>query len=404
MLRWGLLLIVPAWEDTTLRIIDFLVIVLLSSFWYGLVPLAGAFFIRRSWRAFRRYFNELRCAPLLDYTQYTATGNGQQLYRFIGNFESVTDAQTLWVQNPALTVPINLKKARIYLLPGEDGSELEIPYNSEGNTPERIRWNKLAALSDGAKVFVGGCLAEKGSFREFSSNKDIPLMVIIYDGDDRTLVPRAIQAGRQKNEYWNPLTPFTLALGIFCQLVLVLHYYTRTVYQLSAVCALVSVFTPLIPFIPPGVLFTSLYRRAWQHSREFRAYRDLVRLPLRYPEPESLGYGKESYGFIEIEEPIPEELQRMILAPPPGGNYQHIVRWRLYGILMEKCKERTIPGPSHDPMIIYGMVPGDPEKLSVSYALAARRMEYISLGLFLLAMVANLIFIAAVMVALLRYV
>lgn len=377
---------------------------MLSSFWYGLLPLAGAFFIRRSWRAFRRHFNEFRCAPLLDYVRYIAPGNRDLPFRFIGNFESVTDAQTLWVQNPELTVPVNLKNARIYLLPGEDGGESGIPFNSEGDTPERIRWNKLAALSDGAKVFVGGCLADKGSFREFSSSKEIPLMVIIYDGDDHTLVPRAIQAGRQKNEYWNPLTPFTLAFGIFCQLVLALHYYSRTVYQLSAVCALVSVFAPLVPFIPPGVLFTSLYRRAWQHAREYRAYRDLVRLPLKHPDTESMGSGKENYGFIEIPEPVPEDLQRMILAPPVGDLADTSISWRLYGLFMEKCRKHTVPGPSTDPLIVYGMVPGDPEQLSVQYAHAARRMEYLSLGLFLLAMSVNLIFIAAVIGIILRYI
>ena len=54
----------------------------------------------------------------------------------------------------------------------------------------------------------------------FSGNRKNPLIVIIYDGESRTLLERSISCGRQKNEYWNFLTPWSIAAGGIVSLLL----------------------------------------------------------------------------------------------------------------------------------------------------------------------------------------
>ena len=205
-----------------MKISVFLVIILLVIFWYGVVPLAGVLINRNKWNRFRQHFDELRLRPVLDYHIYRQLET-EEKFRFIGGFESITDRKTLWIQGENLTIPVSLADAHTYLLPIQKGAGVHDHYEpGDEAAPERINWSRVTTLAEGAKVYVGGSLVFRDGRWIFVSTKEEPLIVIFFDGPDESLTSRVINAGRHGNEYWNRLTPYSLALGALCLLLLAL--------------------------------------------------------------------------------------------------------------------------------------------------------------------------------------
>jgi hypothetical protein len=265
---------------------DFLVIIGIVVLWYALVPMVGAIVKRRRWYTFRRRFNELRLSPILDYSSYWRTVKERQepvSFRFLGSLESVTDGETLWMHGKDLTIPVSLKNAETYLLPVYNGdSAQEIPDIDE-EAPVKIRWGKVSMLTEGAKVFVGGSLVYKEERWQFVSTKKNPLIVFFYDGPDRLFTTRVIQSCRQQWAYWNAITPYSLIIGALCLILLIFSFLHRPIFRPTVILSFVSLFIPLYPIIPPGLLFTVFCRRLASKSRMFKAYGDLARLSLRGP-------------------------------------------------------------------------------------------------------------------------
>ena len=253
---------------------ELLVIIFLAALWYGIVPVAGAFVERRIWRFFRRRFIELRKKPLLDYAGLV--GGGQPEYKFYGVFESVSPNGILWMKSEGLTVRADLRKANIYVFPNA-GAEGNVPVFDPEEVPEKIRWNRISSLTKKAKVFAGGALTERDNQRIFASLPDTPLFIIFYEGSENTLAMRAVRAGRHRNEFFNFLTPYAFILGAFSQILIAFTYLSRPAHRFTLIAALIALFTPLLPWIPPGMLFTTAYRRLWVHARAIRADRDLAR-------------------------------------------------------------------------------------------------------------------------------
>ena len=249
---------------------------------YVLAPFIGAVIRRNNWYKFRKRFDELRLCPFLSYGNYwtTTPDASDGIFRFSGSFESVTDGQTLWIRSEDLTVPVSLKNAESYLLsPRKDEDLPEDQYPGE-MPPEKIRWEKVSTLTEGVKVFVGGPLKYLNGCRSFVSTKEKPLIVIFYYCSDVSLVPRVIQSGRQWNEYWNPVTPYSLVIGAIGLILTAVLYRSRPAYRLTVIVSVIALFIPLYPIIPPGLMFTGIYRRLSWRSRELRARGDLVRLGL----------------------------------------------------------------------------------------------------------------------------
>jgi hypothetical protein len=269
---------------------------------YGLAPFTGALVRRYKWYTFRKRFDELRLRPFLDYRGYWREGVGKSgadilsptetlspsgTFRFTGDFESVTDGQTLWLRSDDLTVPVSLKNAESYLLSGQKSGESPEGYDPNEAPPEKIRWEKVSTLTEGARVFVGGPLKYLNGRLSFVSAKENPLIVIFYDGSDRSLVTRVIRSGRHQGEYWNFITPYSLIIGALCLILMALFYRYRPAYHLTVIVSVIALFIPLYPVIPPGLLFTLLYRRLSWRARALRAYGDIVRLSLRNcPDPD----------------------------------------------------------------------------------------------------------------------
>ncbi|GHV77035.1 hypothetical protein AGMMS49942_18560 [Spirochaetia bacterium] len=370
-----------------------LVIIALVFLWCALVPVAGAVAVRRSWRRFRRRFDALCLQPVLDYAACQNTPPSGGSYRFTGGFESLTDGQTLWIRSDTLTIPIALKDAHIYMLPLPEGGEVD-SFDPGEEAPERIRWDRMSTLTEGAKVFVGGLLLPLVERWTFVSTKKNPLLVIFYDGPDTALATRAIRAGRHRNEYWNPITPYGFILNAFAQISIAAAFLPRPAYRLTVITAVIALFAPLLPLLPPGVLLTVLYRQLWWRARIFRAYRDLARLPLKYLQTSFCGRlpNGEQYGGVWYED-FPTGGTEAIPLLIPEQRPRRTKGWYVFGALTD---EGALPARPQDPFAAFGAMPGEPEILAKHYTRMAHILE-IAGGLFLLiGMALNLLFIAMI--------
>ncbi|GAB1482100.1 hypothetical protein MASR2M78_09150 [Treponema sp.] len=342
--------------------------------------------IRRSWRRFRLRIDELRLKPILDYKKASTLDAAGDDFRFFGGFESVTDGRILWVRSGALTIPVDLEAAQIYLLPLENTQGAIFDLDSV--ECERIRWNKLTALHEGTGVFIGGRALSKNGKAIFKSSKDEPLLVILFDGHERAILSRTVRAGRHRNEYWNPITPFSLAFGVFSELFIALSFSARPAFRISSVAAFVAALGPLIPLLPPGLLITTVYQRLWKRARAYRAFRDLVRLPLCHLTnglTETILENGEKYVRISGTKSVIKENEVQIPVLPSGTNLKGEYDWVYFGIGDENVLDNGVllPREPKDPMAVFAAIPGDPETLSKYYSRNARLLEIAS-GLLLI--------------------
>jgi hypothetical protein len=246
--------------------------------------MAGAMVKRRRWYTFRRHFDELRLSPILDYSGYWKTAKERQepvSFRFLGSLESVTDDKTLWMHGKDLSISVSLKNAVTYLLPAYKGDSAREMPDIDEEAPVKIRWGRVSMLTEGAKVFVGGALVYQEKRWQFASTKKNPLIVFFYDGPDRLFTTRVIQSCRQQWAYWNAITPYSLIIGALCLILLAFSFLHRPAFRPAVIFSFVSLFIPLYPIIPPGLLFTVFCRRLAWKSRMYKAYSDLARLSLR---------------------------------------------------------------------------------------------------------------------------
>jgi hypothetical protein len=246
---------------------------LIVIFWYALVPITGGFLNRYKWKRFRNRFNILRLSPLLNYSQYRKLNGDGGIFRFSGGIESITDGHTLWVKGDDLTIPVSIVKTKCFLLPIHDGEGFP-------EAPQEIRWNRVSTITEGAKVFIAGNIKTHDDRLSFVSTKEQPLMVIFYDCADTELAQAIIRAARTRNEYWNSITPVSIAIGALTLIYIAAAYLGRPAFRLTVICALSAVFIPVLPVFPPGILFTYFYRRLSWNSRKLRADYDLARYGL----------------------------------------------------------------------------------------------------------------------------
>jgi hypothetical protein len=215
----------------------------------------------------------LRSSRLLDYRMYRQLEGEGGIFRFSGGIESITDGQTLWVKGEDLSIPVSLAKTKCYLLPIHEGEGFP-------EEPQRIRWNRVSTIPEGAKVFIGGKIKNHDDRLSFVSTKEQPLMVIFYNCPDSALAEAIIRAARTRNEYWNNITPASLVIGALALIYIAASYLGRPAFRLTVITALAAVFIPILPVFPPGILLTSLYRRLTWNSRKLRANYDLARFGL----------------------------------------------------------------------------------------------------------------------------
>jgi hypothetical protein len=381
--------------------------------------MTGALVKRYKWYIFRKRFDELRLSPVLDYSQYSQQGKETcpsreaDTFRFVGGFESVTDGQTLWIRSEDLTIPVSLRHAEIYLLPMQKSEGISEVFDPGEETPEKIRWERVSALTEGARVFVGGLLVCQNGRWSFVSAKEKPLMVIFYDGPDHSLATRAIRAGRYRGEYWNTITPYSLVVGALCQILMAVAFLSRPAFRLTVIVSIIALFIPLYPIIPPGLLFTVIYRRLAWRSRILRAYRDLARLPLRYlslrknknlsgnlaPLVDScLLPNGEQYGFTCAKElPSQAEEGKIPLLLPELTKTKKDDLWYIFGALRPG---EELPVRPEDFFATFGILPGRPETIARRCEILAYTLELTAWLVLLTGIGLNIFFLRIVLVLL----
>ena len=255
-----------------------LAVIILAVVLYGLVPVAGAFIERRKWRFFRRRFHQLIRTPDLKYADSIKNELAGD-YHLYGFLESTNRDNSIWIKNENLTVKANLETANIYIIPGTGGIDNPFVFDPD-EVPQKINWKRKSHLIRESKVFAGGSLAARDNRLVFSSEPNRPLFVIFYEGSEKDLSIRAVRAGRHNNEYFNFLTPYAFILGAFSQIIIAITNLPRPTHRKEFIAALIALFTPLLPWIPPGILFSIIYRRLWIQARMYRARRDLAKYPI----------------------------------------------------------------------------------------------------------------------------
>lgn len=172
-------------------------------------------------------------------------------------------------------------------MPLHEGSGIPEP-------PEKIHWNRVSTLTEGVKVFIGGKIEAQNNRYSFVSSKEEPLMVIFYNCPDSELTSAIIRAARNRNEYWNSFSSFSLVIGALSLIYIAAYFLNRPAYRITVISALVAVFLPIFPIIPPGLLFTVLYRRMTWQARNLRANADLASIGI-YPVTSARRYAIRAY-------------------------------------------------------------------------------------------------------------
>lgn len=235
---------------------------------YLLIPGGGAFLVRARWRRFREQLRAARAARVLDYGDHAA-GSDEVAMRFAGRLEAMEGDGSLWIGDGRLSVLVHLARVPVYLMSGPVEGSVEGP----DHPPRVLFWKDLTALAEGTPVLVFGRVEEAdGTFVFGAHGSDRPL-VILHDGRAEQLIRRALWAGRQRNEFWNHLTPVSLLAGMVAETLLAVTIVQN--HPLTAVVALVLALLPVLPLFPPGVLAFYWYRRLWRVGRRLRAQRDV---------------------------------------------------------------------------------------------------------------------------------
>jgi len=396
----------------------FILVITIAVLFYAVVPAFGAFLARGQWRRFRRTVTTVShyptATPGVVSREHAAPAG---YYRFFGTLEAIQGDDRIWLTNGRFSVAADLLNVRVYLIPEAEAGEPVAP--ALGSVP----WSRIFSLPEGTPVFVGGALFSEEGRGVFRDNGRTRLLVVIHDCPKESVVLRAISGGRQRNEYMNPLTLPSVAIGSL-SLVVLAFTLLAIPERVVSLLALTAGLAPLSPFLPPGFPLYFAYRSSWKKARLLRVQRDVVRLPLRYfpasegstrsrratllPDMEpylmvrgtteegdpgkSTGYRGEVIVSDGLRLAIPEGMVRVEVDLPNGALH------RLKGSGGESvaCCGYSTEGDSvslrkpDDPMAGCVLLPGDPEALSIECGRAARSHELISVMFIALDALVNL--------------
>lgn len=400
----------------------------IAFFFYAALPGIGAFRVRGRWREFRRTIDEASRYPTANAHAVTKERNAFiGLFRFFGTLEAIQGEDRIWITNGRFSVAADLRNVHVYLIP-EGESPGEAPGEPGQARPEEapappaepsdgelrsMPWSRIFSLPEGTPIFVAGALFSeegRGLFRGYGRAR---LLVVIHDCPRESILETAIRSGRQRNEYMNPFTLPSVAIGSLSLIVLAYSLLTNPEARIIALIALSAGLAPVSPFLPPGFPLYFAYRRMWKKARLMRIQRDLVRLPLRYFQstaadngeprrttmlPDREPYimirgrtggdaraGQAAQGGAEIQcadgqrISIPADMRRLDInlprrARPSGADSRECV---VFGRYSEEDGRISILKPE-DPMAERILVPGDPQMISTTSDRTARFYELVS--------------------------
>lgn len=378
------------------------VLLALSAVFYLAIPGVGAFFVRSRWRVFRNAVINASLSPKITYRQLRSrAGEGGDIgdFRFLGVLEAIQDDDIIWLKNDEMVLSADMQGERVYLLPSpstmdSDSREEMNESVPQNEAPAVLAWEKMGSLPEGVQILVSGPLhAEKGRVI-FRSGQSGNLLAVFYEGGTDSILRRAVWNGRQRNEYWNLLTPGSLAGGMLTGMIFAYFFLQDPLFRIPAILSVGVSLAPLLPLFPPGILFFILYRRFWGEARLLRAERDLVRLPLRYFRKGNIGEdvvlpNGETYGcrtFREMPKDFAGEGGRIRSTSMAGKNGKGFFHW--FGVI---TKDGEYPVRSSDPLVESIITPDHPDKLARACESRARRLEILSIFLFGTGFLVNLL-------------
>ena len=368
----------------------------LACTFFLIIPGAGAVSVRRRWRRFRRALVGAALAPTVTYgalSQLRRATGGAGRYRFFGRLEAIEDDDVIWLNDGAISVAADVARTSAYLLPAA-GSREEPSWPYAGESPDRVPWSRLTTLAERTPVFVSGPLRLEGDRPVFRAGEaGDELLLILYDGPDEEVLPHSVWTGRQRNEYWNLLTPASLAVGSLALLLAAYILLRVPADRAAAILAVSCSLIPMLPLLPPGFISFPLYRRMWRRGRQLRAERDILRLALRHDfdaRGETLLPDGEGYVMRTVDAPAAAELVRAGARKVDVSVAQaEPVRYFVFGA--PRAGATAGAGPDgvaglrrpNDPMAGLLVVPGEPSRLARRSERAAQRLEIAAVAILL---------------------
>lgn len=249
-------------------------IVVVSLVFYVLLPLVGAWRVRRSWARFRDAALLAMESPEADFSLFQPEGAlPSGCLRLTGRLEAFEGRDRLWVGNDQVSASVSLRGVPVYFL-----DEQPEPFAIGVEPPWRAEAASLGALPEGTQFLVSGALARDGGGRvHFASTENHDLLVLAFEGDPATVLTRAVYAGRPVLDLWNSWTPVSVGLGFLMLLIL---SYAELRPEGDRAAGLVGLALALLPstfFLPPGILLFYGFARLWSRARDQRARSDLAR-------------------------------------------------------------------------------------------------------------------------------
>lgn len=356
---------------------------------YLLIPGLAAFIVLRQWRTFRARVVESTLFPLLGYAGIRSSSLSSR-FRFYGTLEALEGKNYLWLKEEGgkATVRVDMHRQGFWMIPdeGEPPSELrgDAPGTLNSAPPQWVSWSEASALTEGSKFYVFGPVDPTESQVTFHGTAERLLLVLLYEGNPEDLIRRCIWTGRQKNEYWNSVTPLSFAFGLVVLGVMGFLWSLDPATRESARWALALAVLPETFFLPPGLAFFFAFNRFWARGRWYRALRDMIRLPFRY------------WGAI------PSQTQEPLQTTLPGGEKYQICRHcrcalqpnpLAQKIFWKKNRDsypHQLAGEGKDPAVTPFQFDGEPRDYFAQARKNARRGELLALGFFILGAGANL--------------
>lgn len=270
-----------------------ILVVAIAALFYIVIPGIGAVTTRTRWRRFRAQITGASWLPTVSYRQLNASSTISERtrigeFRCFGALEAIEGDNVVWVRDRNFSIACDMRNVRVFLLAAESGwsGYQEAPLSDRLGTPIEpptvVRWEGLSSLPEGTGMFVAGPLYAEGGRPKFQSSSEEKLLVVLYDGAPETVLRRCIVSGRQRNEFWNQVTPIALTAGALALLLAAYILVQQPLMRLPAIIAAGLGLVPILPMLPPAVPLFFLYRSLWRRGRALRAERDVLRLPLRY--------------------------------------------------------------------------------------------------------------------------
>ncbi|MBI9107975.1 MAG: hypothetical protein JEZ04_14600 [Spirochaetales bacterium] len=372
--------------------------IIIASVFYFLLPLTGAFSVRRGWRSFRKQISDAWLCRELSYSDPGRSRDGfAGNYRFIGDLQAIQNESSVWLNNGSISVKAELEDVKIYLLPTFRTMETEdrIEKNEDllpQEMPKKLNWERVYSLAQGTGFLLSGAVYLDNGNPVFCQTPEHPLLVIIYDGKRDTILRRSVWCGRQLNEYWNALTPPSLLAGSFSLFVLAYVFFRRPDMRMFSIFILLLSMVPVMPILPPGLFFYSVYKRLWKSGRLLRGERDLLRLPLRFfCNGEKSGCLIKKCGTTrEALDLFPKAKVRSCAVIPDAA------------LMSSECtvflSENETDKKKSDPLFENLIIPGDPESLSAACRRRARLMEVLAITSFGFAIIINSVIIYFILI------